>query len=463
MMSKLTLDKIVSLSKRRGFIFPGSDIYGGLANTYDYGPYGVALKNNVRKLWWEKFVNDRDDMYGIDSSIFLKPDVWKASGHTEGFVEIVVEDKVTHKRYRADHLIEEYFEKKGKEVKADGLPLNEMNELIEKNDIKSPDGNELTKARKFKALFETKIGIIEGEGSTAYLRGEIAQGLFLNFKNIVDTFHPRLPFGIAQTGKAFRNEISQGQFTFRTLEFDLMEFEYFFDPDEKKWKDLFEYWKKEIYEYSQLLGINEKKLRWRAHEDFELSHYSKRTEDLEYKFPWGSKEMFACAYRTDFDLKNHQKHSGKDLKAENQAGKRITPEVVEPTFGLSRVCTILLMDAYREDEIKGRKRVYLALDPKVAPVKVAVFPLQKDKKLVQRAKKIHNTLKQRIDGLVIYDESGSIGKRYRRQDEIGTPYCITVDFDSIEDKKVTIRDRDSLKQERIEIENIVDVVKKSLG
>ncbi|MBN2015607.1 glycine--tRNA ligase [Candidatus Dojkabacteria bacterium] len=463
MATKAALEKIVSLCKRRGFIWPGSDLYGGMANTYDFGPYGVELKENIKKIWWEKFIHDRADMFGIDSSIFLNPKVWQASGHTESFVEIVVEDKVTNKRYRADHLIEDCFAKKGKEIKADGLPLSELSEIIKKEKIKSPDGNELTEPKKFKALFETKVGIIEGEGNTAYLRGEIAQGLFLNYKNIIDTFHPKLPFGIGQAGKAFRNEISQGQFTFRTLEFDLMEFEYFFDPERVDWNKLFDYWKSEIYDFALMLGINKRKLRWRPHEKFELSHYSKRTEDLEYKFSWGYKEMFACAYRTDFDLSNHMKNSGKDLSYQSENGKKFIPHVVEPTFGLSRVVTILIMDAYQEDTIKGRKRVYLKLDPKVSPVKVAVFPLQKDKKLEGIAQDICKELTSKISGNVIYDISGSIGKRYRRQDEIGTPYCITVDFESVDDQKVTIRNRDDLKQDRVGIDAVSGWILKKLA
>lgn len=459
-MKNIDLSTIVSLSKRRGFVYPGSDIYGGLANTYDYGPYGVELKNNVKKLWWNKFVKSREDMYGIDSSIFLKPDVWKASGHTESFVERVVEDKVTHKRYRADHLIENHYAKKDKEMTADGLPLEKMEEIIDKEGIKSPDGNELTEPKLFKALFETKIGIVEDEASTAYLRGEIAQGLFLNFKNIRDTFHPKLPFGIAQAGKAFRNEISQGQFTFRTLEFDLMEFEYFFDKDEQKWEKLFEEWQTEIKDFALLIGVNPKKMRWRKHEEYELSHYSKRTEDLEYKFPWGFKEMFACAYRTDFDLKNHMKHTGVNLAYIKQDGTKIMPHVIEPTFGLSRAVSILLFDSYREDEVNGKKRVYMKFEPKVAPVKVAVFPLQKDSKLQSIARDIFDSLKTKYS--CEYDESGSIGKRYRRQDEIGTPFCITVDFDSIDDNKVTIRDRDTLKQVRIEIDRVEKWLEKKL-
>ena len=454
-MSTVTLDKITALAKRRGFVWPGSDLYGGLANTYDFGPYGTELKSNIKKLWWERFVHDREEIYGIDSSILIRPEVWEASGHTSGFADIMVEDLFNHKRYRADHIIEKHFAKKGKEIKAEGLPLEELEEIIKKEKIKSPDGNEFSKPRPYNQLFETEIGIIAGEKNKAYLRGEIAQGLFLNFKNIVDTFHPKLPFGIAQEGKAFRNEITQGQFTHRTLEFDLMEFEYFFHPEKEKWEELFKYWKKEIQKFAEDLGVNKSNLRWRQHEDFELSHYSKRTDDLEYKYPWGYKEMFACAYRTDFDLKNHAKHTGKDLRYTDADGNKVFPHVVEPTFGLSRAVTMVLMDSYREDEIEGRKRVYLALTPEVAPVKAAVFPLQKDKKLIQIAKEIYATLTKSVQGIIVYDESGSIGKRYRRQDEVGTPYCITVDFDSITDKKVTIRERDTLKQERIAIEKII--------
>jgi len=297
------IEKVVDVSKRRGFIFPSSEIYGGMANTYDFGPYGTSLKENIRRIWWDKFVEDREDIYGIDSSIIINPKVWEASGHVANFGDVMVEDTKNHKRYRADHLIEEHFEKKGKNIKVDGKTAEELNEIILSEKIKSPDGNNLSKARKFNLLFRTEIGIIEGEGATAYLRGEIAQGLFINFKNILDSIHPKLPFGIAQTGKAFRNEITKGQFTFRTLEFDLMEFEYFFDPEADDWNKLFDQWKIKMDEFAKEIGLDSSKLRWRAHEEFELSHYSKRTEDLEYEFPWGFKEMFGIAYRTDFGMK----------------------------------------------------------------------------------------------------------------------------------------------------------------
>ncbi len=455
------LSKVVSLCKRRGFIFPSSELYGGLANAYDYGPYGAEMKENAKDLWWKKFIRDRKDIYGIDSSIIVNPKIWEASGHVAGFADVMVEDKVTHQRHRADHVIEDYFTAKGKEVKVDGKSAGELQEIIEKEDIKSPDGNEMTPARKFNNLFETEIGIIVGEKNKAYLRGEIAQGLFTNFKNILDSMRPKLPFGIGQVGKAFRNEITKGQFTFRTLEFDLMEFEYFFDPEKQKWEELFEYWQKEIHDFALELGINKKNLRWRPHEEFELSFYSKRTEDLEYKFPWGFKEMFACAYRTDYDLANHEKHSGQDLKYVGEDGKKIVPHVVEPTFGLSRLITILLMDAYREEEVKGETRVFLKLDKKIAPVKVAVLPLAKKETLTDPAKEIFEDLKNEF--VAEYDETQSIGKRYRRQDEIGTPLCVTFDFESLEDKAVTVRDRDTMKQDRVKINELKEYLKKKLN
>ncbi len=448
------IEKVVDVSKRRGFIFPSSEIYGGMANTYDFGPYGTSLKENIRRIWWNKFVEDREDIYGIDSSIIINPKVWEASGHVANFGDVMVEDIKNHKRYRADHLIEEHFEKKGENVKVDGKTPEELNEIIVSEKIKSPDGNDLSKARKFNLLFRTEIGIIEGEGATAYLRGEIAQGLFINFKNILDSIHPKLPFGIAQTGKAFRNEITKGQFTFRTLEFDLMEFEYFFDPETDDWNKLFDDWKIRMDEFTKEIGLDSTKLRWRAHEEFELSHYSKRTEDLEYEFPWGFKEMFGIAYRTNFDLLNHEKNSGVSQSYTYPDGKKVVPHVIEPTFGLSRLVTIVLMNAFSEEEVDGETRIVLKFNPQIAPVKVAVLPLIKKDELTSLARTIQASLKSL--GVVVYDETASIGKRYRKQDEIGTPYCITVDFDSLEDKKVTVRDRDTMKQDRVEISKLLD-------
>ncbi len=449
------LAKVTALAKRRGFIYPSCEIYGGLANSYDYGPYGTEMKENIRKVWGEKFVQNRDDMYGIDSSIILNPKVWSASGHVENFADIMIEDVKTNERYRADHIIEEYFQQKGEEIKVEGKSVEELNEIIKSEKIKSPKGNELGEARKFSTLFETKIGILEDSKSLAYLRGEIAQGIFINYKNILDSMHPKLPFGIAQAGKAFRNEITKGQLTYRTLEFDLMEFEYFFDPNEQKWEELFEYWRKEVWDYAVKIGLDEAKLRWRRHEEHELSHYSTRTDDLEYKFDWGYKEIGAIAYRTDFDLRNHEKHSGVNMEYITPDGKRIRPHVIEPTFGLSRQITAILIDAYNEEMVKGKVRTYLKLSSNIAPVKYAIFPLQKDEKLQDLAKQIHADLKAKVDGILLYDNTGNIGKNYRRQDEIGTPYCITVDYESLENQTVTIRERDSMKQKRVKIDEIV--------
>jgi len=446
------LQNIVSLSKRRGFVFPSCEIYGGLANTYDYGHYGSLLKENIKSLWFKKFFESRQDIYRIESSIILNPKVWEASGHVATFADVMVEDLENHKRYRADHLIEEHFAKLGTEKIVDGMSAEELQVIIEQEGILSPDGNNLSTAKKFNLLFETEIGIIEGEGNKAFLRGEIAQGIFLNYKNIVDSMSPKLPFGVGQAGKAFRNEITKGQFTFRTLEFDLMEFEYFFDPEVNDWNELFEYWMKEVNQFALDCGVTKDNLRFREHEDFELSHYSKRTVDLEYKFPWGFKEMFACAYRTDFDLKNHAEKSNQKLNFTYPDGKKITPHVIEPTFGLSRFVTIVLMDAYRQENIDGSDRVYLKLDPKIAPVKLAVFPLVKKEPLQNLAKDILSTFSTKFN--VEYSETGSIGKRYRKQDEIGTPYCLTVDFDSLDDNCVTIRNRDTLEQERVSIDEL---------
>lgn len=449
-------EKVVSLAKRRGFVFPSCEIYGGLANTYDYGHYGSLLKENIKQAWFKKFFEQRHDLFRIESSIILNPKVWEASGHVETFADVMVEDLKTNKRYRADHLIEEYFHNKGEDKVVDGMSAQQLQEIIDAENILSPDGNPLGKARKFNLLFETEIGIIEGEGNKAFLRGEIAQGIFLNFKNIVDSMSPKLPFGIGQAGKAFRNEISKGQFTFRTLEFDLMEFEYFFDPSLNDWKELMDYWQGEIYDFAIESGVSAANLRWRDHQDFELSHYSKGTADLEYQFDWGFKEMFAVAYRTDFDLKNHAEKSGQKLVVTYPDGKKVVPHVIEPTFGLSRFVTILLMDTYREQEVDGSTRVYLELPEHIAPVRVAVLPLMKKPELQALAKKVVGVLAPL--GNIEYHEAGSIGKRYRKQDEIGTPACVTIDFDSLEDNCVTVRNRDTLKQERVAIDMLLNYI-----
>lgn len=443
------IEKVVSLAKRRGFVFPGSEIYGGLANTYDYGPLGVLLKKNITEFWWKYFVSARTDMFALDTSNLMSPQVWEASGHTQSFTNIMIDCTNCQYRTRADHLIEDALPDVGN---VEGRPLAELDQLIQGHKLSCPKCGQSawTPARAFNQLFETKVGIITSEKNTAYLRGELAQGMFVNFKNVLDTMRPRLPFGIAQSGKAYRNEITMGKFTFRTLEFDLAEFEYFVPPAD--WESQFEYWKKAMYDFAINLGLKPDSLRWRSHSKEELSHYSIRTEDLEYKFPWGFKEMWGLAYRTDFDLKNHMAKSGVDLRyTDPVTGERFIPHVIEPTFGLSRLFTILLMDSYFEDE----KRTYLKLNPKLAPYKVGVFPLLANKpELVAHAQEIYKHLKLDIGLATVWDDRGNIGKRYYAQDEIGTPWCVTVDFQTLEDQAVTVRDRDTAVQERLPISEL---------
>ena len=446
------MEKIVALCKRRGFIFPGSEIYGGLSNTYDYGPMGVELLRNIKNAWWDHFVGRREDIYGLDSSILMSPKVWEASGHTASFTDVLIDCKNCKTRTRADHLVEEYFAKKGEEKKVEGLSLEQFDEIIQQEKIICPKcGNfDWTKTRKFNLLFETKIGIVEDSQSLVYLRGEIAQGMFVNFKNVLDSFSPKLPFGLAQSGAAFRNEITLGKLIYRMLQFNLSEFEYFFDPEKQDWNELYEYWKKEMVNWTtNILGIKEENIRWRTHTDDERSHYSKRTEDVEYKFPWGFKEMYGLAYRTDFDLRNHTEKSGVDLSYRDPVDNRkFIPHVIEPTFGMDRSLLVVLMDGYTEVEEEEKTRIFLKLNPKIAPYKAAVFPLLGNKpELIEKAKGIYEDLKQ--DMMIAWDDRGNIGKRYASQDEIGTPFCITVDFDSLEDEAVTVRNRDTATQERV--------------
>ncbi len=445
------LDKVISLAKRRGFVYPGSEIYGGLANTYDFGPRGIELKRNLINLWWKEFVSKRPEIYGMDSSVLMSPKVWEASGHTESFTNVMIDCTNCQYRTRADHLIEDNV----KDLEnVEGLPLTKLDEIIADHKIKCPSCGKIawTKTRLFNQLFETSVGIITSDQNTAYLRGELAQGMFVDFKHILDSIHPKLPFGLAQSGKAFRNEITMGKFTFRTLEFDLAEFEYFIDPAD--WEKTFEYWKGEMYEFAKLVGLPEDKLHWRQHSKEELSHYSKRTEDLEYGFPWGFKEMFGLAYRTDFDLKNHMEKSGVDLRYTNsQTGEKFIPHAIEPTFGISRLLTIVLMNSYWED--KEKERVVMRLPKSLAPVRVAVFPLLGNKDgLINKAKLIHAKLTDHFD--TEWDDRGNIGKRYYAQDEIGTPACVTVDFQTLEDDTVTVRDRDTAKQERVSVDKLTD-------
>lgn len=452
------MEKVVALAKRRGFVYPTSEIYGGLANSYDYGPAGTELLRNIRNLWWKEFVNGRDDMVGLDTQILLHPETWVASGHVTSFNEPMVEDKETRKRYRADHLIEKWLPKNTKVVVED-MTIEEMDEFIKKNDIKSPDGNDLSEIKKFNQLFETEIGAVSGDKLKVYLRGETAQGIFTDFKQVLDSSRVKLPFGIGQIGKSFRNEITTGQFIFRTLELEQAEIEYFFDSETSDWKKLFESWKESMIDFvTTKLGIKKENLQWRKHTDKERSHYSKETYDLDYKFPFGWKELWGIAYRTDYDLKAHMKNSGVSLEYTDISGKKFIPHVIEPAVGINRLFLISLLDAYSEDA----DRVILKLSPKIAPYKVAVFPLLSNKpELTEKAREIYNSLKK--DFVTVWDDRGNIGKRYFAQDEIGTPWCVTVDFETLKDKKVTVRDRDSGEQERVAIDKLTEYFQNKLS
>ena len=430
------MENIISLCKRRGFIFQGSEIYGGLAGTWDYGPYGVALKENIKKTWWKRFVTDREDMYGMDAAILMNQNAWKASGHVGGFSDPLVECPKCKHRFRADQILDK---------------------------DKCPDcGGKLSEARQFNMMFKTNVGAVENADSISYLRPETAQGMFVNFKNILDTFHPKLPFGMAQIGKAFRNEIAPRDFLFRAREFEQMEVEYFIDP--KDWEKEFDAWEKIRLDWCLEIGLPKNKIHIREHDKSELSHYSKRTTDIEFDFPFGQKELYGLAYRTDFDLKAHSTTSGADLSYfDEETKKRLVPHVIEPSVGVDRTVLAILSSAYTEDEMSGEKRTYLKFVPAIAPVKVAVFPLLKNKpELVKKAREVYTALKKEFEA-VEFDDNGNIGKGYRRQDEIGTPFCVTVDFDTIEkDDSVTVRDRDSGKQERISLKEISKYLKGKL-
>lgn len=458
----VTLETIVALAKRRGFVFPTSSIYGGLANSYDYGTVGVELLRNIKNAWWKFFITNRDDMVGIDSQIMLHPKTWVASGHVASFTDPLVEDTVTHKRYRADHLIEEWAEKNpGKlEGSVEDLNVESMGSIIRDNQILSPDGNAVSDPKVFNLLFETSIGSVAGEKSVVYLRGETAQGIFSNFKNILDSSRVQLPFGVGQIGKSFRNEVTTGQFVFRTLEFEQAEIEYFFDPEQTEWQPLFEDWKNAMWAFaSEALGINPENLRWRQHTDTERSHYSLDTYDLEYKYPFGWKELWGIAYRTDYDLKQHIEHSGQPLEyTDPYSGKKVVPHVIEPAVGIGRLFLMTLLDAYWHDEEKNR--VVLKLAPELAPYKVAVFPLVKNKEeIVGKAREIYSDLKKLYP--TVWDDRGNIGKRYLSMDEIGTPFCVTVDYQTLEDGTVTVRHRDTAEQERITVEDLQSKIKQA--
>ncbi len=452
---KVTMEKIVSLAKRRGFIYQGSEIYGGLAGTWDYGPLGVALKKNIENLWWRFFVDSRDDMYGLDSSILMNPKVWETSGHVGGFSDPLVVDKKTNKRYRADHLLEDAG------IDPKGMSLEKMGEVIAEKKIKSPEGNNFTAPQQFNMMFKTSVGSIEGGDLPVYLRPETAQGMFVNFKNIVDSYHPKLPFGIAQIGKNFRNEIAPRDFIFRVRELEIMEFEYFLK--EEQWKELFEYWRGKMNEWFALLGFDIEDIKEVEIAEEDRAHYSKRTTDFYFRYPHKFDEVGGLAYRTDFDLKNHIKESGIDLSySDPTTNEKIIPHVIEPTFGLGRLLLATMTKAYTEENVNGEIRTVMKFPAHLAPVKAAVFPLMKNKpELVEKAREVYLALKKETPQ-IMWDDNGNVGKRYRRQDEIGTPYCITVDFETLNDKAVTVRDRDTMKQERITIEKLPDYLKEKM-
>lgn len=441
------MEDLVSLCKRRGFIYQGSDVYGGLSGTWDYGPLGVALKRNIMNLWWQHFVDSRDDMYGVDAAILMNQKVWRASGHVDTFVDPLCEDTVNKRRYRTDHIL------KDNGVNPDGMTMRQMDEAIAEHGIKSPDGNPLSKSRTFNMMFKTHVGATESEDSISYLRPETAQGIFTNLKNVVDSFYPDLPFGIAQQGKAFRNEIAPRDFVFRSREFEQMEIEYFVDPD--KWQEAFDELLKSTHEFLGKLGLKPEHIHELDVPAEDRAHYSKKTIDIEYDYPIGKEELMGIAYRTDFDLGNIQRASGKSMEyTVKGTNTKFVPHVIEPSFGVERALMAVLSEAYTEDEVDGQKRVYLRLPEHLAPVKFAVSPLLKNKpELVEKAREIYRSLKQK-HGRVMWDDNGNIGKRYRRQDEIGTPHCVVIDFQTLEDGTVTVRERDTMEQRRVEISNL---------
>lgn len=455
---KQGLKPIIALCKRRGFIYPGSEIYGGFANTYSFGPYGAELKKNIKDLWWKKFVRERRDMVGLDGPILLHPNVWKASGHVNSFNDALIDCKKCKARFRVDHLLEEALN-----IKAEGLSLKDLSNLVIENKIKCPvcGSQEFTEARYFNLMFQTQMNKTSTEGqeeNIAFLRPETAQAIFLDFKNIIDTNRVKIPFGIAQIGKAFRNEITPGNFIFRTIEFEQMEIEYFIK--EAEWEKTFENWLNDMLAWCKLIGLNASHLSIKEHDEKELAHYSKRTVDILFTFPFGTSELYGLAYRTDFDLKSHSSFSKNNLEYLTQE-ERFIPHVIEPSFGVERTILALLCDAYREEKLEnGEMRVLLKFSPTIAPVKAAIFPLIKKEELIKKALDVFEPVKKIWN--VEYDESGTIGKRYRRQDELGTPYCLTIDFQTLEDGTVTIRDRDTMQQKRAPIDSLKKILSEEL-
>jgi len=468
------MEAIVGLAKRRGFIYQGSEVYGGLSGTWDFGPLGVALKRNIMNLWWKMFVEDRDDMYGVDAAILMNQKVWLASGHVGGFSDPLVMDLVTKKRYRADLLLKD----SGENPK--GLNYDQIDLMIKEKNINSPDGNKLSNVQIFNMMFKSRIGptantiTIDGpvdipagkrlhlaeipdksdvDPSRVYLRPETAQGIFTNYMNIIDSFHPDLPFGIGQQGKAFRNEISPRDFIFRTREFEQMEIEYFVHPD--KWQESFEMWRQLVWDWAEAMGLPKDQVHELEVPEEDRAHYSKRTIDFEFDFPIGREELLGLAYRTDFDLGNIQRESGKNMEyIEKGTNEKFVPHVIEPSFGVERAVMAVLSAAYTEDEINGEKRVLMKFPEHLAPVKYAISPLLKNKpELVKKAKEVYGMMKKKYSA-VMWDDNGNIGKRYRRQDEIGTPFCIVIDFETLENDTVTIRDRDTTVQKRVAMSDL---------
>ncbi|MEW5783497.1 MAG: glycine--tRNA ligase [Bacillota bacterium] len=460
-MTKINLmEKLVPLCKTRGIIYPGSEIYGGLANTWDYGPLGVELKNNVKKAWWKKFVQESPFNVGLDASILMNPKTWVASGHVGSFNDPLMDCKKCKSRYRADKLIEDYCRETGEEISVDGWNNQKMEQFIKGKNIPCPDCGEhdFTGIRQFNLMFKTYQGVTEGSTAEIYLRPETAQGIFVNFKNVLRSSRKKIPCGIAQIGKSFRNEITPGNFTFRTREFEQMELEFFCAPG----KDLewFNYWKEFCRNWLLELGMDEGNFRLRDHNTEELSHYSNATTDIEYKFPFGWGELWGIADRTDYDLRQHMEHSGEDFTYTDPfTNEKYIPYCIEPSLGVDRVTLAFLVDAYHEEELAdGDSRAVLKLHPALAPIKAAVFPLSK--KLGDDALQLFSRLQKKF--VVEYDEAGSIGKRYRRHDEIGTPFCITYDFESQADHSVTVRDRDTMEQIRIRIDDLESYLQEKL-
>ncbi|MGH7234246.1 MAG: glycine--tRNA ligase [Candidatus Saccharimonadales bacterium] len=448
-MTQPTMEDIVSLSKRRGFVFQSSEIYGGLSGFYDYGPLGIELSNNLKSLWWDALVHARDDIFGIDGAIIQNPLLWQASGHIAGFTDPMVEDTLTHKRYRADQL-----------AGVDTTDLAELSKLLA--DKRSPDGNPLSEPRYFNMMMQTWVGPVQEEAAKVYLRPETAGSIYTNFLNVKDTMRAKLPFGIAQIGKAFRNEISPRDFIFRVRELEQMEMQYFINP--KAQDEVYKQWRDFAWDFlTKTLGIKETNLSWHEHGETERAHYAKAAHDIYFKFPHGNKELWGTHNRSDFDLSSHSKASGKDLSYLDEAsGERFVPYVIESSVGVGRMILAVMCDAYTRDKVAGEERIVLRFHPKVAPVKAAVSPLLKNKpELVGFARKLYEQLKGEF-GMVLWDDNGNIGKRYRRQDEIGTPYCITVDFESLDNQSVTLRDRDTATQTRVGADKLVQSLRDAL-